>query len=117
MYLAVQTRINYLLLAKIVILKAIIYPLYSCNFYPFPVRLDNIDYDMKARCTFQLYVKETPKITKYNANLPTLFPVEKECLPSPSEEIFVLFFPNLLLGLLKDKIQLLKGKLVKFKSP
>lgn len=42
-------------------------------------------------------------------NLPTLFPVEKECLPSPSEEIFVLFSPNLLLDLLKDEIQLLKG--------
>jgi len=52
---------------------------------------------------------------KSNANLPILFLVEKEYLSSPSEEIFVLFSQNLLSGLLKDKIKLLKGKLVEFK--
>jgi len=35
-YLVVKTRINYL--AKTILLKPIIYPLYSHNFYPFPVR-------------------------------------------------------------------------------
>lgn len=47
-YSLVQTRISYLLLAKIIILKAITYPLYSLNFYPFPVGLANKDNCMKA---------------------------------------------------------------------
>lgn len=47
-YLMVQTRISYLLLAKIIIVKAITYPLYSLNCYPFTVRSDNTDNCMKA---------------------------------------------------------------------